>query len=40
MKERKFRRARADGERVTFRTFAEPGLFLLPFMLGLLIFTV
>ena len=23
-------RTRADGERVTFRTFAEPGLFLLP----------
>ena len=25
-------RTRADGERVTFRTFAEPGLFLLPFL--------
>lgn len=33
-------RTRADGERVTFRTFAEPGLFLLPFLIGLLIFTV
>ena len=33
-------RTRADGERVTFRTFAEPGLFLLPFLIGLLVFTV
>ena len=33
-------RTRADGERVTFRTFAEPGLFLLPFFIGLLVFTV
>ena len=33
-------RTRTDGERVTFRTFAEPGLFLLPFLIGLLVFTV
>lgn len=33
-------RTRADGERVSFRTFAEPGLFLLPFLIGLLVFTV
>lgn len=40
MKRNSLRRRREDGERVTLRTFAEPGLFLLPFMIGLLVFTI